>query len=348
MKYKNNYLFDLFLILTISLVIYIHNLSPSVYGGDSGDLISAVITNGVPHPSGYPLYTILGILFTKLPINTTYAWKVGLISAFSTSAMVCVYYLLIYELTNKRLISFLSSLLLAFTYTVWLYAEITEVLSLNSLFIITILYISLLFIKYKKLKYFYLLSFLLGLSLTNNLTILLIFPSVVITILLSSRKTILKIKIIIRSILTFIAGLISYLYIPISARLNDTYSWGYAKNLNNFMSIILRKEYGWGINGAGFKGINIVQQLHNYYIYWSEYIHFIIPIFILLGLIYLIKKKLYHQLFLILTSYIMIGPFYLIYARLPIQSLIIIEVYEKFYLGGIIIAFILFPFGVLA
>jgi len=34
----------------------------TIYVGDSGELVTAVATLGIPHPSGYPLYVLLGKL----------------------------------------------------------------------------------------------------------------------------------------------------------------------------------------------------------------------------------------------------------------------------------------------
>ena len=38
----------------LALIIYAITLAPSVPGGDSGELIAAAYTGGVPHPPGYP------------------------------------------------------------------------------------------------------------------------------------------------------------------------------------------------------------------------------------------------------------------------------------------------------
>src|SRR3972149_8231588 len=83
------------LIFGVTLVIYIKNLSPSVYAGDSGDLISAIITRGVPHPSGYPLYTILGIIFSNIPFDIPIAWKIGLLSSILSSLSAVIAFLII-------------------------------------------------------------------------------------------------------------------------------------------------------------------------------------------------------------------------------------------------------------
>jgi hypothetical protein len=50
------------LVLLITLGVYILTLSPSVTLEDSGELITGAADFGVPHPPGYPLWTMSGFL----------------------------------------------------------------------------------------------------------------------------------------------------------------------------------------------------------------------------------------------------------------------------------------------
>jgi hypothetical protein len=50
----------------LALVVYALGACPTIYVGDSGELVAAVDTLGIPHPSGYPLYVLLGKLWTPL------------------------------------------------------------------------------------------------------------------------------------------------------------------------------------------------------------------------------------------------------------------------------------------
>ena len=58
----------------IAFALYLITLAPTItwanFGTDGGDLITAAVTLGVPHPPGYPLYTTLGYVFAQLPIGT--------------------------------------------------------------------------------------------------------------------------------------------------------------------------------------------------------------------------------------------------------------------------------------
>ena len=57
--------------------------------GDSGELVAAVHTLGIPHPSGYPLYVLLGKLFSMaLPIGSI-AFRMSLFSAVCAAAAGC-------------------------------------------------------------------------------------------------------------------------------------------------------------------------------------------------------------------------------------------------------------------
>ena len=51
-------------ILFVALfIIYLSTIAPVVYLGDSGELTAASFSLGIPHNSGYPLYSIIGKIF---------------------------------------------------------------------------------------------------------------------------------------------------------------------------------------------------------------------------------------------------------------------------------------------
>ena len=53
-----------------ALALYLHSLAPTITmangAGDSGELASTAYTLGIAHPTGYPLYTLLGFVITHL------------------------------------------------------------------------------------------------------------------------------------------------------------------------------------------------------------------------------------------------------------------------------------------
>ncbi len=78
------------LAITISIVwvVYFMCLAPEVTLEDSGELCTASYYAGIPHPPGYPFWTIYTWLWTVLVPFKNIAWRVALAEA-STAAMGC-------------------------------------------------------------------------------------------------------------------------------------------------------------------------------------------------------------------------------------------------------------------
>lgn len=76
------------LTFTISLCFYFITTAPGVLPADSGEFQIVAPLLGVAHPPGYPLYTLLGWLFTRLIPFGTAAYRLNLMSAFFAAGTV--------------------------------------------------------------------------------------------------------------------------------------------------------------------------------------------------------------------------------------------------------------------
>src|SRR5580704_10354667 len=65
--------------------VYFLTLAPEVTLEDSGELCTGSFYAGIPHPPGYPVWTIYTWLFTVLVPYSNIAWRVGLSSAVAGS-----------------------------------------------------------------------------------------------------------------------------------------------------------------------------------------------------------------------------------------------------------------------
>jgi hypothetical protein len=318
-----------------------------VYGGDTGDFLATAITKGVSHPSGYPLYTMMGELALKLPLTKSPAWKMGLVSAILSSLSVITFYYISLRVTKNQIVALISSLTLAFTYTFWLYSEITEVFALHVFLMLMTIYFTVVYMEEKSQKILYFLAFFAGLSLTNNLSIVLILLPIGVLILITNIKILLKIRLLIKLLLIFLVGLTPYLYIPIAASKNPYMNWGQAVNLRNFIALVLRLEYGWG-SGLKYQTNYVFTQLTTYATYLTTYISPLTVLFAVLGAIFLIIQKKYKLLLLFIGLFVLTGPFYIIYSKAPILILGDFASVEKFYLPSVVALMLLYPFGMSA
>src|SRR5437773_4527895 len=114
-----------------AFAVYALGASRTIYVGDSGELVTAVAVLGIPHPSGYPLYVLLGKLWTlAVPIGSI-AFRMSLFSAFWAAAACGMLYRLSRETRLSVPASILSALLLAFAPTFWAEANVQRVYALN-------------------------------------------------------------------------------------------------------------------------------------------------------------------------------------------------------------------------
>jgi hypothetical protein len=127
-------------LFVLTFIVYLSTLSPTLGEADSFEFQVVSYTLGIAHPSGYPLYILLGKLFTFLPLGNV-AYRVNLVSPlFASLAVVCLYLCLVH-LTQHRAISLLAALTFAFSRTFWSQAVIAEVYTLNAFFVALVFYL---------------------------------------------------------------------------------------------------------------------------------------------------------------------------------------------------------------
>lgn len=82
-------------------IIYMFTLAPSVVQIDSGELAAVQATLGIAHPTGYPLFTIIGYLFSLIPLPFSKIFQLNILAAIYCGAAVGVFtYTIKYCLDN--------------------------------------------------------------------------------------------------------------------------------------------------------------------------------------------------------------------------------------------------------
>lgn len=283
--------------------------STGIYGGDSGDLVTASYLGGVPHPPGYPLYTFLGFLLSRLPVSTP-AWRVGLLSSLSSAATLVLLFLIVLRLTKNRIFAFFAVLLLLGNYLFFLYSVTPEVFSLLVFFVALLTYLTLSSHA----------SFVLGLALAHHHMALFLIPS----ILWAKKKL---------SMGFLLLGVLAYLYIPLAARGRAIINWDNASGLQNFIRLVTRADYGTFVS-SGFYGNSLRERLLAIKTYGQfllidfTWVGFVLSVF---GLVWLKKKNPQFFTFTVL-AFLLLGPLFFFYASFPLVNRFTIGTYERFLL----------------
>jgi hypothetical protein len=86
------------LIALVAFIVYLTTLAPSVDFIDDGELATVCTTLGIAHPTGYPLFTLVGWVFAHLPIASSVILRLNIMAAFFTALGAGAVTLLAYEI----------------------------------------------------------------------------------------------------------------------------------------------------------------------------------------------------------------------------------------------------------
>jgi len=260
----------------VNFILYLMTLAPSVTFEDSGELITAAFGMGVPHEPGYPLFTMLGKIFSMIPIGSI-AFRVNMMSAFLTScATLFICYatvLFIEELfiktkfwkANEEItlniikysIALTTAILFGISMENWEQSVIAEVYGLNNFFVGLFILLALLWKRQEtqagRTRYFLLISLILGLTITNHTTSMMLIPIFGVMVLLVDWKSLINIKLLLKSLGFFIFGLTPFIYLPLSSSKNPVMDWGNPENWTNFVRTITRSQYQLDEHQSGEK-----------------------------------------------------------------------------------------------
>lgn len=323
--------------------IYLYSQVKTIYGGDAGDLVSAIITQGIPHPPGYPLYTILGIDAVKIFQYSTMAWRVGLVSSIASIIFLIILFDTLLYLTHKKIISLVTVLTLSFTYPIWLYSVSAEVFALNNLLTVAFIWSLLHLYIEKKQKFLWLSAFLFGLGMSHHHIIILLVPAALYLLYPAGIK--LRASHYMKIITYFLCGVSPYLYVFVSAKNGPEVNWMGSATLTNFVNLFTRAGYGTFRIG-GFTGFDPFSRILNVWALFDfAFKDFRIAgmILVIIG-IYQAGKKL-KRIFWFLIIYLFTYIFFMFYASYPLVDNFLVATFERFVQPLYILLSIFMAFG---
>lgn len=178
-------------------ILYLLTMAPTIGHTDSGELDAVAYTYGVAHPTGYPLFTLLGWLVTRLPFGTPALQMNVLCLLFVVgSAFVWAHFLREFFIQMRTSVkkgdssyalrikvanlsgTIAGTLMLCFGRTWWFQSTSSEVYSLQCLLLMFMLW-SLLkawYVKEKVFRAWAIFALALALCFTNHLTAIVLLP----------------------------------------------------------------------------------------------------------------------------------------------------------------------------
>ncbi|MGQ9848044.1 MAG: glycosyltransferase family 117 protein, partial [Bacteroidales bacterium] len=274
-----NFIIEYYVWLTglLTFCFYMLTVGRSIGEFDSGELAAAQATLSIPHPTGYPLFTLLGFLFSKMPLPVSTIIKLNLLNSIWCSLTVVMLIkssslLLnnVQTIFNRKFLKFklelsqteiifvsvFSGLMLAFSATFWLQSTKVEVYSLQIFITSLIIYNTLKLILdridkqpniigYKMiLKEGWLIALLFGLGFSNHLMTVYLLPATILTffILYGINRDSIK-SFLILFLISFSVAAIFYFAMMFRAQMSPPWAYGDPSNIKRLIDHATAKEY---------------------------------------------------------------------------------------------------------
>ena len=274
-------------VFLVALVVYSWTLAPTVTLTDSGELIVAASGLGVAHPPGTPLWVMLAHLASLVPVGSV-AMRINFSSAVFAALACAMLTLVVAELLvtascfaaprrrNKAarrgsniessnagglLISASAvgaGLLMAFSRTLWAYATITEVYTLNALLVLLVFF---LVVRWRRRiietrtdssavvathdTWIYAAAFVFGLAMgVHHVTVALTLPAIAVVVYRTEGlKFFTSRRLLYAALISITALILVYSYLPWAASRSPAMNWGNPRSLQEIWWHITGRQY---------------------------------------------------------------------------------------------------------
>jgi hypothetical protein len=218
-----------------TFALYLHCAGPTLVPyRDAGEMATTVTKLGVLHAPGYPLYTLIAHLFSRLPLGNP-AFRLNVFSAACLGGAWFFLYRLGRSLWGPATAA-VTVLWGAISYQFWTHALVSEMYTLHLLILSAVLYLL-------HTRRWWLAGLIFGLGLGARMDLLLCMPAGMILLLADPEPGNRKERLL-GAAGFFLAGLTVFLYLLIRANTQPHLNWGDPSTLERFWASLTRRSYG--------------------------------------------------------------------------------------------------------
>lgn len=219
--------------------LYLRTTAPTLGGAfDSEEFQFAAYHLDIVHATGYPLYLILGKIFTTLVPVGNIAYRMNLLSAILGAFTAVLVYLNAILLTRRHIAALATAALFATNTAVWRQAGVASVGPLHLLLVAAIVCAMLLW--HAKRAPLTVAAFLFGLGLAHHRTILWLALPIALLVLLDDPGILRRPRDLAKNLFWLALPLLLYLYLPIFG----SHSPWYSNTLDGFLAQVTGGDAG--------------------------------------------------------------------------------------------------------
>ncbi len=299
------------LLFFATFALYLSCTGPSLVPfRDAGEMATTVHMLGILHPPSYPLYTLAGACFDKLPLGTP-AYRMNVFSGLVLSLAWGILFLTLAAVWGEWP-ACAAILMGACSYQFWIHALVSEMYTFNLLMIALVLWA---LVKERLL----LAMALFGLGLANRPDLLLCAPAFGALYFSNAKAARPSASQIVWSLGVAGLGLGLYLYLPFRAWQHPVFSWNNPSTLDAFWGSLTRRGYGGTLDllsQSYERGENFAAQMQLYGRHLLGDFSGIGPVLALLGLFELWQTRR-PWFSAVLVGFGITGPLFIFLGNLP-------------------------------
>jgi len=210
---------------------------------------------GIAHPTGYPLYVLIGHLFSYIPVGSP-AYRANLLSAVCASAALGILVLTLGRLKIRPAVAVAMTLCFAASPSLWSNATRAEVHTLHLLFLSAILHRLVVWSQDQRPRDLVIGATWLGLSFGNHMLTSTVAPFVAGYALWTGRKTLARdLRPLLVATLGFILALGVYAYLPIRASQNPVLAYNHPTTWEGLRYLVTGEQFRSDMTFLSLEGV---------------------------------------------------------------------------------------------
>ncbi|MBN1868300.1 DUF2723 domain-containing protein [Candidatus Sumerlaeota bacterium] len=282
-------------VFVLVLTLYMVTLCPTIYPGDGAELTAAAWCLGVPHPTGYPLFMVLGHLVQRVGIGSP-AFSMNFVTAVFGALATVGAFRFMRELMRLlmgrrrarqmpwRYLAAASALAMGTSATWWGQSNQTEVYSLLMVFVAFAWAMGLRVIRTGSRRSLWGLALLSGMAFLHHQVFVVTVPLSFLALIAVCRKpktnreedppkrcdapSPSRVATVLVAGILFLLPLAGYVYLPLRASSHPPLNWGNPRGLEGILWHLTGKQYSSTRvlaldSGAPMNGAQIREHLRN-------------------------------------------------------------------------------------
>ena len=229
----------------VATIIYLRTMMPTVEWMDIAEFQTVTYVLGIAHPTGYPLYIVVGKVFGTLVPTGEWAGRMNLMSVLCTATAAALLVVLALRYEASPPIALAGALGFAFTLNTWKAAGHADPYTLTLLLGASLWLMTMRWADTGEPRRLWTIAFVSGVGLGSAMVLVMELPAIILYALLTQPRKFVAPKTVIVAGLLGVLGVVGiYAYLPLRAMMHPPLNYGNTSTWHGFRQVALAGQVG--------------------------------------------------------------------------------------------------------